>query len=180
MLEQAEKDHANQEDVPFYYRFQGGHPAINVVDTVSSYATQRHYKEQKLRRETIDPQQSILSQKKDLDLYPEVTAAGTRFKAIQIFREWVFGRSAALRLPQPANLPTDALLPQLVNLGLVLNDLEHRPAWNRFNELMGKFLPRYKRLSTKVSAGSVQVYLHEDGLTCRCRRRGCQMGRSGS
>jgi predicted ATPase len=30
---------------------------------------------------------------------------------------------------------------------------------------MCKFLPRYTRLSTKVSAGSVQIYLHEDGLS---------------
>ncbi len=69
------------------------------------------------------------------------------------------------RPSRPSNLPTDVLLPQLVNLGLVLNDLEHRNEWTRFNELMQKFLPRFKRLSTKVSAGSVQVYLHEEGLS---------------
>ena len=56
------------------------------------------------------------------------------------------------------------LLPQLVNLGLVLNDLEHRDEWTRFNQLMQRFLPRFRRLSTKVSAGSIQVYLHEEGL----------------
>jgi predicted ATPase len=52
-----------------------------------------------------------------------------------------------------------------VNLGLVLNNLEHRTTWDRFNKLMGRFLPRYKRLNTMVSAGSVQVYLREDGLS---------------
>jgi predicted ATPase len=101
---------------------------------------------------------------KDPDLYPEITTTAKRFGAIQVFREWSFGRSAALRAAQPTNLPTDVLLPQLVNLGLVLNDLEHRAEWSRFNELMRKFLPRFQRLSTKVSAGSVQVYLHEEGL----------------
>src|SRR5208282_4472450 len=139
--------------------------AINMVQTVVDEVTHEKYQQRKLKREAIDPQQSILSQMRDPDLYPEVTTAGLRFKAIEIFREWGFGRSAALRSPQPANLPTDVLLPQLVNLGLVLNDLEHRTTWDRFNELMGRFLPRYKRLSTKVSAGSVQVYLHEDGLS---------------
>lgn len=165
VLEKTVKDSPNKKDVRFYYRYQHGHPAINMVQAVADVVTQRKYKQRKLRRETIDPQQSILSQKKDLELYPEVTTVGLRFKGIQIFREWGFGRSAALRSPQPANLPTDVLLPQLVNLGLVLNDLEHRAAWNRFNKLMGNFLPRYKRLTTKVSAGSVQVYLHEDGLS---------------
>lgn len=164
VLEKTVKDYPHEQDVRFYYRYQNGHPAISMVQTVADQATQRKYSQRTLKRETIDPQQSILSQKKDLELYPEVTTAGARFKSIQIFREWGFGRSAALRSPQPANLPTDVLLPELVNLGLVLNDLEHRAAWGRFNELMGKFLPRYKRLSTKVSAGSVQVYLHEDGL----------------
>lgn len=165
VLENTEKDYPSEKDVRFYYRYQHGHPVISMTQTVSDEVTHRTYKQRKLQRETIDPQQSILSQKKAIELYPEVTNAGLRFKSIQVFREWGFGRSAALRSPQPANLPTDVLLPQLVNLGLVLNDLEHRTAWNRFNELMGKFLPRYKRMTTKVSGGSVQVYLHEEGLS---------------
>jgi len=167
VLEKTAKDYPNEKDVRFYYRYQNGHPAINMVQTVADQVTKRKYKQRTLKRETIDPQQSILSQKKDVDLYPEVTVAGARFKDIQIFREWGFGRSAALRSPQPANLPTDVLLPQLVNLGLVLNNMEHRhtAAWTRFCELMGKFLPRFKKLGTVVSAGSVQVFLHEHGLS---------------
>jgi predicted ATPase len=164
VLEEAQKADPRANDVRFYYRFQRGHPALSVTETVADQVTNRTYRQRKLKREDIDPQQSILSQRKDPDLYPEVTAAAKRFGAIQVFREWGFGRSAALRAAQPANLPTDVLLPQLVNLGLVLNDIEHRTAWTRFNELMRKFLPRYTRLSTKVSAGSVQVYLHEEGL----------------
>jgi predicted ATPase len=166
ILEDAKKTDPRAKDVRFYYRFQHGHPVINVSETVaSSVGFRLKYKRRKLQRESIDPQQSILSQRKDPDQYPEVTATGKRFAGIQVFREWGFGRSAALRSAQPSNLPTDVLLPQLVNLGLVLNDLEHGDEWTRFNELMQKFLPRFKRLSTKVSAGSVQVYLHEDGLS---------------
>jgi predicted ATPase len=166
VLEDAKKTDLRAKDVRFYYRFQRGHPAINVNETVeSSEGFRLQYKKRKLKRESIDPQQSILSQRKDPDLYPEVTATGKRFAGIQVFREWSFGRSAALRAAQPSNLPTDVLLPQLVNLGLVLNDLEHRNEWTRFNDLMQKFLPRFKRLSTKVSAGSVQVYLHEEGMS---------------
>jgi predicted ATPase len=51
-----------------------------------------------------------------------------------------------------------------VNLGHVLNDLEHQDSWPRFLELMQRFLPRFKRLTTKIQGGSVQIYLHEDGL----------------
>jgi predicted ATPase len=165
VLEETKKTDPSARDVRFYYRFQRGHPAINVSEPVVDSGGQRRYRQRKLRRETIDPQQSIFSQKKDVDLYPEITTVGKRFGAVQVFREWSFGRSAALRAAQPANLPSDVLLPQLVNLGLILNQLEHRNAWTRFNELMQKFLPRYKWISTRVSAGSVQVYLHEDGLS---------------
>jgi len=165
VLEETKKADPRAKDVRFYYRFQRGRPAINVSETVASEGSQRQYKQRKLKRESIDPQQSILSQRKDPDLYPEVTATAKRFGGIQVFREWDFGRSATLRAAQPANLPTDVLLPQLANLGLVLNDLEHRNEWTRFTDLMHKFLPRFKRLSTKISAGSVQVFLHEEGLS---------------
>jgi predicted ATPase len=51
-----------------------------------------------------------------------------------------------------------------VNLGLVLNELEHRDCWPRFEELLRRFLPRFKRLTTKVQGNTVQIFLHEDGL----------------
>jgi predicted ATPase len=165
VLEESKKADPTKRDVRFYYRYQNGHPAISVSEPVVDEVSKRKFRQRKLKRESIDPQQSIFSQRKDPDMYPEVTAAARRFGDVQVFREWGFGRSAALRAAQPANLPTDVLLPQLVNLGLVLNDLEHRTAWTRFCELMQKFLPRFKRLTTRVSAGSVQVFLHEDGLS---------------
>ena len=164
VLEESRRADPRAKDVRFYYRFQRGNPAINVRKAIGSKSAHPPYRRRKLQRESIDPQQSIFSQRKDPDLYPEVTMAGKRFGAIQVFREWSFGRSAALRIAQPPNLPNDVLLPQLVNLGLVINRLEHGSTWPRFNEMMQKFLPRYKWISTKVSAGSVQVYLHEDGL----------------
>jgi predicted ATPase len=165
VLEEAVRVDPRAKDVRFYYRFQNGHPAINVSETGADPTANRRYRQRKLKRESIDPTQSILSQRKEPDLYPEVAATANRFGSIQLYREWSFGRSAPLRRPQSGDLPTDELLPQLVNLGLVLNDLEHRNDWDRFNRLMTRFLPRYKRLTTKIAAGSVQIFLHEDGLS---------------
>lgn len=164
VLEDSRKANRRAKDVRFYYRFQRGRPVINVQEVVAGKAAQRQYRKRKLKRESVDPQQSILSQRKDPDLYPELTTTAKRLAGIQMFREWSFGRFTALRAAQPSNLPTDVLLPQLVNLGLVLNSLEHRDEWAQLNDLMRKFLPRFRRLTTKVSAGSVQVYLHEEGL----------------
>ena len=124
----------------------------------------KQYVKRRLNRESLNPEQSVFAQRKDPEIYPELTHVAEQFGRIQIFREWGFGRSAALRQAQPANLPNDTLLPTIVNLGLVLNDLEHQDTWPRFLEYMQRFLPRFRRLTTKVQGGSVQIYLHEDGL----------------
>lgn len=168
-LEEGEKPDSNQAGVCFYYRFQHGNPVINlwgvVADTTSEGKYVRKYTERSLPRESINPEQSILKQKRESLVYPVLFDIARRFEAIQIFREWSFGRSATLRQPQPADLPTESLLPRLENLGLVLNSLEHTPQWTRFEEMMSRFLPRFKRVSTKVVAGgAVQIYLHEAGM----------------
>ena len=112
----------------------------------------------------LDHQQSILSQRKDPVSYPALTALANAFGRIQTFREWSIGRLSAPRLAQPTDQASGPLHADGSNLGLVLNDLEHSDAWPRFNECMRRFLPRFSRVSTRVQAGSVQIYLREDGL----------------
>ena len=140
-------------DVFFYYRFQQGNPVINVADGP------RH-----LQRENLRPDQSVLAQCKDPDLYPEVTWVGERLSNFHTFREWSFGRYVALRQPQPADLPEYWLLADSRNLALVLNQIEHDSGGARLNALMRRFYPRFERLSTPVSGGTVQFYLHEQGF----------------
>ena len=146
-----------KDDVFFYYRFQRGHPVINIRDG-GGHATSR-----RLQRESLYPDQSVLAQRKDPDLYPEVTWVGKSFGNIQTFREWTFGRYVPLRRPQPANLPDDRLLPDSINLALVLNQIEHTGG-ARFDKLLERFFPRFDRMSTRVSGGDVQFYLHETGF----------------
>ena len=153
-------------DTYFYYRFQRGHPMINVKDSSDTgfeshhgiSRTQRH-----LQREDLLPDQSVLKQRKEPELYPEVTWVGRKFEQIQTFREWTFGRYAPLRQPQPPDLPEDRLLPDSRNLALLLNQVEHQDP-RQFNKLLKRFLPRFERMSTKVSGGTVQFFLHEPGL----------------
>ena len=140
-------------DVFFYYRYQQGNPVINVADGP------RH-----LQREQLKPDQSVLAQRKDPDLYPEITWLGDRLGSFHTFREWSFGRYVALRRPQPAHLPEDRLLPDSSNLALVLNQIEHDSGSARLNELMRQFYPRFERLSTRILGGTVQIYLHEAGF----------------
>lgn len=141
----------------FYYRFQQGHPAISVREE-NGEAVQRS-----LKRENVPPDQSVLARYTSVDFYPEVAWVSDRFKAIRTFREWTFGRFASLRQPQRADLPDDSLLLNNLNLALVLNYIGHSGA-SQLEHEMRRFLPRFARLSTRVAGGSVQFYVHENGL----------------
>jgi predicted ATPase len=144
-----------QGDDAIHYRFDVGHRAT-IVRTINR---------QKQTSE-FDPnlQQSVLSQRKEFDLYPEVAALGRSFARILTFREWGFGRYVPLRQPQPADLPNDVVLPDARNLGLILNLIEQSDVWSRLNAALRRFLPRFKRLTTHVQGGTIQIFLHEDGL----------------
>ena len=157
-IEEAAKGRPDVHEVYFYYRFQRGFPVLNVKDSSDGVGYERH-----LKRETLLPDQSVLAQRKDPDLYPEITWVGERFGAMQTIREWTFGRYTPLRQPQRTDHPEDRLLDDASNLALVLNQIEHRDG-RRFDELLSRFFPRYERMSTRISGGTVQFYLHETGF----------------
>ena len=147
----------SESDVDFYYRYQHGRPVLNVKDNAGNYV------ERRLQGKDLRTDQSILAQRRDPEQYPEVTWTGNRLGAIRTFREWTFGRYVTLRQPQPADLPEDQLLTDSRNLALVLNQIEHAGE-ARFEKLLSQFFPPFKRISTRVSSGTVQFYLHESGL----------------
>ena len=182
VLEETAKRYASEPDVYFYYRYQAGRPVINTCQATTTttppptttttttttttsgpqLANTRAFRQ--LTRDSLVPDESVLSQRKDPELYPELTWLGRRFDGIQTFREWSFGRYAAVRQPQSAGMQADVLLPDSRNLGLILNELEHSDANSEFNRVMTRFLPRYERFSTRIHGGTVQLYLHESGL----------------
>jgi len=147
---------AGKPDVFFYYRFQRGSPAI------STRKLEGDRFERRLRREDLRADQSVFLQRKDPDLYPEVTRVAEKFGEIQTFRDGTFGRFVSLRRPQHTDLPGDRLLPDASNLALVLNEIQHQDG-NRFNEALKRFFPRFERITTLVRGG-VQFYLHESGF----------------
>lgn len=143
-------------DPYFYYRYLHGRPVLNRVGTDS----------RSLKREDLLPDQSVLQQRKDPELYPEVTWFGKSFGEIKIYSDWTIGRFAPLRSPQPVDLSGDSLLPDYKNLALVLSQLEMKSSdYSRFNKLLKRFLPGFERMSTHISGGGVQFYLHESSLT---------------
>lgn len=141
----------------FYYRYQEGHPVLNVKgDTVP---------QRNLKREDIKPDQSILSQRRDPDSYPELTYLASHFEQISLYREWNLGRRTPPRLPQKPDLRQDRLLEDASNLGLVLSDLLNQPeVKDRIVEGMRDFYPSFQDVITPVSGGTVQIFFREKGL----------------
>ena len=159
-IEEAEKRDPDESDVFFFYRFRNGNPVITKYNSPDHTASKAH-----LERQSLKPDESVLSQRKEPDIYPELAWVGEQFSQIQMFREWGFGRYTEVRKPQAGDLPSDRLLPDARNLGLVLNQLEHSNAGIEFNRLLSQFLPRYQRFSTLIQGATVQLYLHEHGLS---------------
>ncbi len=144
-----------------YFIFQQGHPEINIRRRIPPGGSTEEITVPS-KEHSLD--QSVLAQRKDPDLYPELFWLGWQFQQIQTFREWTFGRYGALRQPQRADLPEKWLLPDCSNLALVLNQIEHQ-AGPVFNKHLKRFFPRFERMSTSISGGTLQFFLHESGFS---------------
>ncbi len=133
-------------------RGQGGEPVLVEVNG----------QPRALRREDVDPERSILSQRKDPDQYPVITSLGEQFDRIRIYREWSFGRNTPPRQPQKADQRNDFLEENCTNLGLMLNRLKFDVnAKAQLLEMLSRLYPDVNDFDVSVQAGTVQVFLHE-------------------
>lgn len=136
----------------FYFGYERGRPMLNVKDA-----------RRVLRREDIDPQQSVLSQRKDPDQYPELTFVGDAYSSIRLYRDWNFGRRSSPRRPQPADLPTDFLREDTQNLGLILNRFRRDVATKRaLIEALQQIFEGIVDFSVQIEGGTVQIFLEEE------------------
>lgn len=149
----------------FYYRYQGGRPVLNVREEARLEKGEARF-ERHLMREDVKPDQSILSQRRDPDSYPELTYLANRFEQMRFYREFHVGRHTPPRLPQKADLEQSRLLEDASNLGLVLNDLLNRPPVKRqLLENLRGFYASVEDVFTNVSGGTVQIFFHEKDLS---------------
>lgn len=112
----------------------------------------------------VNLSQSILSQRRDPERYPELTFVADQFKRLALFQEPSLGRRSAARLPQPTDLPSDFLLPDASNLGLVLHDLWQTSAKRaELIEFLRRFYEPARYISTKIQGGTLQLYIEEEG-----------------
>lgn len=149
------------QDRPFsFYQYRGGHPVIR------SATDERH-----LRTEDFEPELSILAQRKDPETYPALTSLARAYGEIRIYREWTFGRQAALRQPQSADARNDRLEEDFSNLGLLLNRIRRKPAEKRrVLEGLRDLYEGIEDFDVIVEGGTVQVFFTEGDYTISATR----------
>lgn len=136
----------------YYYRFCAGQPVLSVRDG----ATRR------LQREDLALDESILSQWKEPQQYPELAYLASIYESVRLYREWSFGRNSVFRVPQAADLPGDRLEENLANLGLFLNHLRGAPKTK--HAIIGHLRDLYEGLDdfdVRIKGGTVEVFLTE-------------------
>jgi len=144
-------------DPYFFYRYENNHPVLNIRDEGKSNPRPRN-----LRREDVDPEKSILAQRRDPDTYPEITKLAETLASIRIYRDWSLGRYTPPRLPQPADLPNQWLEENARNLGLVLNRLKRNAETK--NKLLEMFKAIYAEaldFDVMIEGGTVQIFVQE-------------------
>jgi predicted ATPase len=155
-----EQRYPGEDDVYFYYRYQRGRPVLNI----NKIQNDGEPLKRSLRREDLIPDQSVLSLRKDPDLYPELSYLSTEFSNIALYRHWQMGRDSEPRNAQKTDLPEHPLLEDGSNLGLVLNNLQHQIGNRKIIDKLKKFYEAAEELSVRIYGGTVQIFIREEGL----------------
>jgi predicted ATPase len=146
----------------FYYRYQHGDPVLNTAGSG----------QRKLARDTIESDRSILAQRRDPEVYPELAWLASAYEGIRIYREWAFGRGAVFREPQKADMRNDLLEEDFSNLGLFLNRLKTKFPAARKAILNGikDLYDGIQDFDVFVEGGTVQVFFMEGDFSIPATR----------
>jgi len=162
---ESERNFRGDDNVYFFYRYQQGHPVINIRTKFNERpGLKPNRTERRLRRENLSLDQSVISQRKDVDVYPEITYLGEQFAKIKLYTDWSFGRATAPRMPQQTDAPNDFLLEDGSNLGLVINKLSHKIGTNVLIEKLKELYGAVENITTRVDSGTIQVFIEEENL----------------
>ncbi len=142
-----------ENDVYFYYRYSNGHPVVNAMGQGR----------RNLAHDTIEPDLSILAQRRDPEMYPELSWLAQNYEKVRIYREWAFGRNAVFREPQKADARNDVLAEDFSNLGLFLNRLKTRFPLAKKAILSGlkDLYDGINDFEVFIEGGTVQVFFTE-------------------
>lgn len=137
----------------FYYHFnERGHPVINLAKK----------RNRTLGHATVNTRLSILAQRRDPEMYPELSYLANQYEKIRLYREWAFGRNTNFREPQKADMRNDRLDEDFSNLGLFLNRLRRTPkAKTAILDGLRDLYDGITDFDVSVVGGTVQVFFNE-------------------
>jgi predicted ATPase len=137
----------------FYYGYENGRPVINVKA-----------KKRELQREDVNPKQSILSQRKDPDQYPEITYVGQTFSRFAFYRDWEFGINSEPRQIHAPDQQSDYLEEDAANLALMLNRMKAEPpVKNELLQYLQEFYHDAVDLNAVIKQSLIDLSLEEKG-----------------
>jgi predicted ATPase len=147
----------------FYYSLLGGVPVFNL--------SMGRQGKRKSSHEKLDVKASVLSQRRDPEIYPEITYLAETYEKWRIYREWAFGRNTVFREPQKADMRNDRLEEDFSNLGLFLSRLRKTPKAKK--DILDGLSNLYEGLTDFepfVEGGSVQVIFTEGDFSIPATR----------
>ena len=151
-VENDKPDHGESE-VFFFYRFQDGSPVISVKGEDNR---------RNLQRQDVALDESILSQRKDPDQFPELAHLSRSYEQIRLYRQWEFGRGANIRDPQRIDVRPNPLMENFSNLGMFLNRLRQTPRTKaNFIEKLSDIYEGLTDFEMNFEGGTVQIFFTE-------------------
>jgi predicted ATPase len=145
-----ERPHLKTRDAYFYYRFQQGSPMLNDFSE----------KNRGLHRDSVKPEQSILSQVRDPERYPVLNWLQEQYERIALYRNWSVGPSATLRREQSTHGRGDVLRDGGENLPLVLSKIRSRGK-TELIESLRKLYQGIEDIQFALGGGNVLLFLVE-------------------
>ena len=128
---------------------------------LSNVGTGKRRRKRTLGVNEHDPFQSILSQIRDIEQYPEITRLSNLYANFRIYSEWTFGRTSNLRDSTPANRSNTMLSEFMSDLPLALNGLENTSAHEKIRVLLRELKETYVDYATRILFGRVGLELQE-------------------
>ena len=150
------------EDEPhFYFGYEAGRPLLHVQGRGK----------RELRSETLDVTQSILSQRRDPEAYPELGRVADILARIRIYRRWEFGPNAAVKQACSPSTRADHLSESFDNLPARLAVLKKSPlVKRRLLELIPELAPGFSDIDVVPEGGGLNLYLTEGNRSVPARR----------
>lgn len=148
-----------EDDVRFSYEAGTGAAVIRVRSLDSGVPAKREW-----RQRENGYGRAILAELRDPKAYPEITYLGDAFRELKLYTDWNVGSHSRARHPQKPDLPSDFLLEDASNLGLIINDFEHKRMKDRLVEPLKNVYAEVEDVTTKVYGGTIETFIHEEGL----------------